>query len=362
MADSLKLDPGRSLVVVDDDRAEMKPLLYLWDPVLPLGKLVHFAGRSSGGKSPVTIDLIARISRGGPWPDGQENPRGPRRAILLNIEDGFEDTILPRYYLAGGARGSLRYVRGVKIQKEETIHDGLVALDRDISLLCGLARDTENLGIIVIDPITNYLGKLKMNAEEDARQILTPLAGLADELGIVVITVGHLNKNDANTDPLARVMGAAAFAGVARSVYLFGEDKDRPDEKYAHIMSPARGNKNTSFKYRTEAIEQEITGVRTKIVRIAWDGICDATAEDAVERAPRKQLNEEQEAGLSLREFLKARPVSASQCQDFLRQSGFKLEVMNLFRVRKHGGIGTRPNGQKKEWFLIDGQALGLNF
>src|SRR5215469_10978636 len=88
------------LIVIRGDKAAEKPLRWMWKPYLPLGKLVHFGGNSSQAKSPVTLDLAARVSTAAPWPDGTANEYRPRSIILLNIEDDLEDTILPRYRLA----------------------------------------------------------------------------------------------------------------------------------------------------------------------------------------------------------------------------------------------------------------------
>jgi len=139
----------------------------------------------------------------------------------------------------------------------------------------------------VIDPITNYLGGAKMNAEEDVRALLTPLASLAAELGIVVITVGHFNRRDKGTDPLHRMMGAAAFSGVARADYAFGPDPDEKS-KYCHVMSVVRscGGEGDALRYRTEIVTENCPdSFSTDIVRVVWTGKSDATAEEVVDSA-----------------------------------------------------------------------------
>src|SRR5262249_14672472 len=162
------------LIVVRGDETTEKPLRWMWKPYLPLGKLVHFGGNSSQAKSPVTIDLAARISIGASWPDGTPNDRGPRSVILLNIEDDLEDTILPRFRLAGGDKSKLHYVRGARVTTEsDQALERNVALLHDMEELAKLARSLPDLGMIIIDPITNYLAGLKMNAEEDVRTVLT---------------------------------------------------------------------------------------------------------------------------------------------------------------------------------------------
>ena len=67
--------PDHPLVVIRGDQATEKPLRWMWKPYLPLEKLVHFGGNSSQAKSPLTVDLAARISVGAPWPDGTPNDK-----------------------------------------------------------------------------------------------------------------------------------------------------------------------------------------------------------------------------------------------------------------------------------------------
>jgi putative DNA primase/helicase len=344
-------EESRSLITGWLHDVKEKPLMYLWKPVFPLGHITTFAGRSSEGKSPVTIDLIARATRGGAWPDGTPNTLGPKKAILMNIEDGLEDMIAPRFRLAGGDPESVCTVRGVRVQKKDSFHDGLLALDKDIHLLCDLARSIENLGIIVIDPITQYCGKAKMNADDEIRQVLGPLLPLAEELQIAIVLVAHFNKNGNTTDPLARVQGGNAFVGMARSVYVFSEDKSK--DKYAHILSPAR-SKETSYLYHTEQVSQEIDGVTSDVIRVVWDGVSETSAESAIEEAKvsKKEITLNQKAAVELKNFLKAGKRDSVTCQAFLKAAGFRVEDLDWQRVRKYAGVKASQEGGKSWWFL----------
>jgi hypothetical protein len=343
-----------------------KHLKFLWEPVLPAGCLTHFGGQSSQGKSPVTIDLLARLTTGQAWPNNDPNLAGPRSAILMNVEDGFEDTILPRFDLACGDDSRLFYVEGTKLEKDEQTIRGMVALDRDIHLLCDLARKTPELGIVVLDPITNYLGRLSFNKEDEVRQCLTPLALLAQELGIVVLTVGHFNKSQSN-DPLQRMMGAAAFVGVARSVWTFGRDPEA-ESPYSHIMSPARGSVgDESYLYHTEQVEMEWDNAKSKVIRVCWDGRSKSTAEDAVTPISQKDKTAERSAAEMLHEFLKPGKKEAQECLHYLKTNGFNPDTMNLGRVRKFAGAKTEKAKGSKEsawtWCLgTKEQPEGLDF
>jgi hypothetical protein len=57
--------------------------------------------------------------------------------------------------------------------------------------------------------------RARVAAQRSICAVLAPLSNLAAELDIVVITVGHFNRSERGTDPLHRMIGAAAFSGVA---------------------------------------------------------------------------------------------------------------------------------------------------
>jgi len=219
------------------------------------------------------VDLAARISTGADWPDRAPNRQGPRDVILLNIEDDFEDTILPRFRVAGGNKSRLHYVKGTRIAVSNSDPlERLVTLESDMQILNKLARNLPELGVVIIDPVTNYLGSKKYIDEGDMRSILTPLANLAAELEIIVITVGHLNRREKGTDPMHRFLGANAFIGVARAVYAFGPDPEL-DSKFAHVMTVVRacGGEGSALRYHTELVTENVQGPsRPKLSR--WFG------------------------------------------------------------------------------------------
>src|SRR5437899_202093 len=73
---------------------------WLWPRYLARGKLAILDGDPEMGKSLVTLDLIARLSRGGPLPDGSVLAE-PCTSLLLSAEDDAADTIRPRAEAAG---------------------------------------------------------------------------------------------------------------------------------------------------------------------------------------------------------------------------------------------------------------------
>jgi hypothetical protein len=64
-----------------------------WQYWLAAGKPTLLDGDPGLGKSLITLDLCARLSTGRPMPDGSPGPGRPVNCLVLNAEDGVEDTI-----------------------------------------------------------------------------------------------------------------------------------------------------------------------------------------------------------------------------------------------------------------------------
>lgn len=343
----------RASRLVPVEEIDEKHRIWLWPGYLEANKLVHFAGASSEGKSPVTLDLISRLTSGSVWPDGVENPIGPRSAILLAGEDDWADTIKPRLKLAGANLNLVfRFISTIKRGEEE--HDVSTALDRDIEEIVKQIKSRDDVGLIVIDPITNYLGSKSMNKEDEMRGgILMPLATLAQTFNVCVVTVGHLNKRDKDTSVLQRLMGAAAFGGVARQVFVFGNDPE-DDDKFAHVMGMARNTAAPALKYRTEAIDVEWDGQKSEVVRVKWGGPAKQVDMDEVVN-PLKQVDKSKsrEASAFIKAFLLDGAKTTKAIEDALKDAG--MEYANFARAAKKVAKTRKQKGSKIsswEWYL----------
>jgi len=77
------------------DRIPVRPIHWLWRPYLACGKLALLDGDPGAGKSLLTADLAARLTRGGRMPDGTWRRR-KANVLFLNAEDALDDTLRPR--------------------------------------------------------------------------------------------------------------------------------------------------------------------------------------------------------------------------------------------------------------------------
>jgi putative DNA primase/helicase len=83
------------------NEVNMEKIEWLWPGWLARGKFHLLAGSKGAGKSTILFDLIARLTAGSVWPD--KSPVSTHGDVMIwSGEDGIKDTVLPRFYAAGG--------------------------------------------------------------------------------------------------------------------------------------------------------------------------------------------------------------------------------------------------------------------
>jgi putative DNA primase/helicase len=220
--------PAKRLNICTANSVETRKIRWLWAHRVPLGKLCLFVGVPGSGKSLCAGDVAARLSSGAAWFDA-ENTFPPSESLLLCGEDDIEDTTIPRLQAAGADLSKIHFLKSVITGSAETADERELGFDQDLRQVEEYLQEHPEVRLIVVDPVSNYLGAAKMNSEQEIRAVLIPLKNLAEKMGVAIIGVMHLNKK-ADTGAINRVGGAMAFVGVARVVYLFQASDDEPEE------------------------------------------------------------------------------------------------------------------------------------
>jgi hypothetical protein len=83
---------------------------WLWNDRIPLGRITVLAGRLGCGKSILSLELAAHVTRGTDWPDGTPCPQGS--VLLLAAEDDLAGTVRPRLDAAGADAGRVVALQG----------------------------------------------------------------------------------------------------------------------------------------------------------------------------------------------------------------------------------------------------------
>ena len=222
---------------------------WLWWPHIPRGKVTIFDGEPDVGKSTMTLTWAAMVSNGGPWPASvvggieSHNEKGlnePADVILVGVEDGVADTVVPRLIAAGADRSRIhmmKQARDANGQPEPfTIPDDVINLRRAI--------EEVNAALVVIDPITAFLSdKIKTGVDTSVRKALMTLADVAAQTGAAIVMVRHLNKSTGESAK-NRGGGSVAFGGLARSGLIAAKlnDDDRANTTARYGLARAKGN------------------------------------------------------------------------------------------------------------------------
>jgi hypothetical protein len=230
------------------------PMRWLWSDRLALGKLNLIAGQPGLGKSQITANMAGVISRGGKWPDGTYAPLGS--VVFITCEDDPADTIVPRLEAAGADRRRIHLLDWVRDERDES-GEAVRSYDigRDVTALEALCHDIGDVRLIVIDPVSAYVGGIDSHKVSDVRGSLAPLQAMAAELSVCVVMITHLNKGTNDGSAMSRVAGSGAYVAACRSAWFVAP---HPQDAEKRIFTPLKnniGDDKTGFAYRIEGVE-----------------------------------------------------------------------------------------------------------
>lgn len=316
---------------------------WLWQGRIPIGKLTLFVGDPGQGKSLVTVDIAARISRGIAFPDGAPCEVGD--AIFLSAEDDAADTIRPRLDAAGADVSRIHRVKAVRVTLADGgIGESAFSLERDLEKLEDALEKIPSANLLVIDPISAYMGRVDTHRDAEIRRVLMPLAELAARRGVAVQAVMHLKKSE--TSALLRVSGSIGFVAAARVVWGFGENPDAPDNHAMVAVKNNLGPLGNGLAYRIEASGE--------VARTVWQpGVVTLDA-DAILSSNRNQRNvrgeRKSDAEAWLLSLLGAgEEVPVSKIAEAAELASFSWRTIE--RVKKDCGVRAVKHGQK--WFWV---------
>jgi hypothetical protein len=320
---------------------------WLWPGRIPRGKVTLLAGDPGLGKSFVTMDLAARVSRAGAWPDGPTTLRQPGSVLILSAEDDPADTIRPRIEAGGGDLSRVQVVESVRAADGREL--GL-DLSVDVTLLARHLETVERPRLIVIDPISAYLGNVDSHNNAQVRGVLASLARLAMKHGPAIVCVTHLNKNPGGK-AVYRTTGSLAFTAAARVVWQITRlpGGTGGGDENARAMLLVKSNLATTRTGLAFTIETE-PGTRDPKVRWAptplhldADAVEEAAAPDEATALP--------EAVEFLRSYLSDGPMHASEITEIAQRAG--ISIGTLKRAKPVVGVRTRRapgGGRDRPW------------
>jgi hypothetical protein len=322
---------GLALVTKLASQYRIEPVEFLDGGLLPK-KLITVAGMGGVGKGMFWANIVADLTQGRPTMGMTYEAPPPIDVLLIGCEDGYSDTVMPRLRAADADMDRVHVLEGAKDSKGRLCPFSLAYLAPMEDFLCA----NPAIGMIVIDPITGYVGRAGVKDHHDAelRSVLEPLADLANRYKITIMTTKHLNKDEAQT-VASRVGGSVAYVNVSRACFVVASD---PDDDARRVLAPFKWNLNTKtpapISWTIEPIDEDRRAailadcehlkdedkekLRGQLHKLTWAGTVDVTADDLLKRAARvagkPSQNEVSRAMEWLRMRLSDGPVGSIAC------------------------------------------------
>ncbi|MBE3123213.1 MAG: AAA family ATPase [Planctomycetes bacterium] len=323
---------------------EPEPVRWLWPGRFALGKLSLIAGEPGLGKSFLTLDMAARVSRGDGWPCNEAAKAEPGGVVLLSAEDDIKDTIVPRLIAAGADRLRILAMRalyqpvlGLGGSVEKPVPFSLL---EHIPQLEEMIRRAAPCRLVIVDPVSAFLGGTDSHNNSEVRGVLAPLAEMAARNRVAVVAVTHLNKGQGSA--LNRVIGSIAFTAAARAAYVVTKDEDAPARR---LMLPAKNNLGCDEDGFAYHLEGEPTP------HVEWEPVPVAmSADEAVGLEPRRgpQPDARHDAEAWLLDFLAAGPRLAKEVYENAAGDGHTKDTIR--RAKATLNVKASKDGYQGAW------------
>lgn len=293
---------------------------WLWQGRIPFGMVTLVDGDPGLGKSTLTLDLVARVTRGDVMPDGGPwvNGGNPCNAIVLMLEDALDVTIRPRLDAAKADPERVFVMTGVRDNDADADTERPPILPADVAMLREAIIEHQ-ARVVIIDPLMAYLGtNTDSHKDQDIRRALTPLARIAEDTNAAIIIVRHLRKSGGPA--LYRGGGSIGIMGAARTALFLARD---PADPNARILAVSKSN---IAKDTTPALRWRLVDTDTGVARAQWEGVAEGITADQLANVPveaSKPARDEDDAGQkekaaikALRALLADGPVAAKTALD----------------------------------------------
>jgi putative DNA primase/helicase len=342
-----------SLVIKRASEIEPTRISWLWPDRIAIGKQTLIAGDVGLGKSQLTAYLAAAVTKGGQWPcsEGQATPGS---VVIFSAEDDAKDTIVPRLHAADADVSRVRIVEAVETDDGKGNKSRrMFHLEADLAQLEAALDEIGDVRLVIIDPISAYLGKVDAHGNSDVRGVLGAVAELAARRSVAVVAVSHWNKS--GTGPAVnRVTGSGAFTAAVRAAFMVAKDPDDDERRLFVPMKTNIGPPKGGLAFR---LEQRLVGKGNDIVapNIVWESERITKTADEI-LAATDHAGPHQSAVLEavdwLQQLLARDAMQATLVQAEAEAAG--LSWATVRRAKKVAGIETyREGGTGKagHWF-----------
>lgn len=324
-------------IITSLDSISPEPVEWLWFNRIPLGKLSLIVGDPGTGKSFLSIYLAAHVTTGDPWPD-IEAPIPKGSVIILTAEDGLADTVRPRADAAVAGVEKIKILEGIINKDGEEEFFNLI---EHLQTLKQAIINTENVRLVIIDPITAFLSKIDSHRDPSVRGVLAPLITLAEKYKFAIVGITHLNKNEA-FKAIYRTMGSIAFIAAARSVWAISMDEN-DESSDRRFFTPLKTNlsiKPTSLAF--SIIDNQVVFEKHPI---------EISAEEALSKERSEEISALSQGIIWIKEALEDAPLPANDIYRMAKENRISESTLRRAKEKLKVKSYKEGMGKKGKWF-----------
>jgi energy-coupling factor transporter ATP-binding protein EcfA2 len=353
-----KVTPLKSTPLICTKGTDIKNAKIEWllDQMIPLGEVSMIAGDPGIGKSTLLMHLTAIITTGKNFKAGTFNlPVTQGNVVILSLEDRADTVLKPRIVAAGGDPEFFHIMQG---DNEKDIfgieYEDFIRFDRDLGRVHQALQKIKNIRLIIIDPVTAYVGDIDDNKNTEVRRLIAKLTALARLHNCAILLNTHLSKSvGKSASATHRVMGSIAYTAASRAVYLVTRHDVSPQKKRKVVpFKNNYGDDQNGFAYEIEAvkIDGDIPITRIKLLdEKVVDTAADLLGDDEMKLAK----TERERARIFLFNLLKAGSKPHKEIKELAEKYDFSIDTIKRARTDLFITI-SRSETNKKEtiWFL----------
>lgn len=285
-------DPLDGLVNAADLQPER--IEWLWRDYVPFDTLTIVDGDSTVGKSLTMVDLIARMSRDAPMPDGSEAE--PCAIVILNKEDHWNRVTIPRLDAAGADRVGSRRISFLKGKRKGTSQWESVVLPADIDWLASMitaAKKASGLDRVMFyaDPLMAVVeDRVNSHSYHETMRALEPIHRLCGDTGCAFVGVRHLTKSNPSGKAIHAGQGSTAIFSTSRMGLMVAYDPDDDDDdinaraRILSVVGTNLGPRRPSLRWKIQVVPLEMQTAHGPVVAqvptVSWLGESAITADD----------------------------------------------------------------------------------
>jgi Bifunctional DNA primase/polymerase, N-terminal/AAA domain len=329
-------EPGDGVFLVRADAVTVEDVEWFDDKLIPLRVVTLVVGIDGVGKSTVLYTKAAKATLG-------ELPGvfygTPCDVVVASSEDHAGTVIVPRLLAADA---DLEHVHIVKCRRYGA--EGEIALPDDLPAVADVIEEV-GARFLIVDPLVAHMPmNVDTHKAQHVRQVLAPLARIAEWQRLAVAAVVHFNGSP-STDVRSRISGSKALRDAARSVLVCGADPS--DESRFVVVQDKnsfgpKAKTGTAYRIVTRYVERD--GKVHETSGIEWLGDVPMDARQLLAGPDDPEARTEQDEAA---DFLRSYLAHGAQPSDDVKKAAARegIAERTLQRARRTIGVEVERAG-----------------